>query len=211
MCEPRLAQLLDAVEPRPEQLVQRPHGVDRPSLAHIEDHLLGDVDRRLHVFRDRVADVGDVAGHADEAAQQGVLLHDLGVVACVGDGRGVGLQRDEDGRVPDLLEQPRALQLVGHGDGVDGLTPLHQGLDGREDVPVRGFVEVAGGAGLDADRGGVVGKQHGPEQGLLGIEVVRGHPRTGSGRRGGPDRPGAGVVEGLDHGPPTLTVGGWGP
>ena len=50
-----------------------------------------------------------------------------------------------------------------------------------------------------------------PEQGLLGVEVVRRHPRSSAdGRRGRPQRPGSGVVEGLDHGPPTLTVRGWG-
>ena len=150
------------------------------------------------------AEVGDFAGHADEPAQQRVLLHDGGVVPGVGDRRGVGLQRDEDRRIADGLEQSGALELVGDGHRVDRLTPLDEGPDGAEDVPVRRLVEVAGRAFLDGGRGRIVGEQHGPEERLLRFEVVRGDPAAA--RRGGsrPQRAGAGVVKGLDHGPPTL-------
>ena len=139
------------------------------------------------VLGHRVADVGDLPGHADEPAQQRVLLDDVGVVPRVGDRRRVGLQRDEDRRVADLLEHPGALELVGHGHRVDGLAPLHEGPDGPEDVPVRRLVEVARRAPLDPDRRRVVRQQHGPEQRLLGLEVVRRHPRaarTGAGPLG---------------------------
>ena len=186
MARAALAQLLDAVQPRAQQLVQRAHGVDRAALADVEHHLLGLVDRRLDVLGHRVADVGDVPGHADELAQQRVLLDDLGVVARVGDRRRVGLQRDEDGRVADRLEHPRALQLVGHRHGVDGLAPLHERLDGAEDVPVRRLVEVGRDALLDPDRRRVVGEQHGPEQRLLGLDVVRAAPARRSARVAGP-------------------------
>ena len=191
--------------------MQRAHGVGRPALGDVEDQLLGLVDRGLHVLGDRVADVGDLAGHPDEPAEQGVLLDDLRVVPRVGDRRGVGLQRDEDGRVADLLEQPRALELVGHRDGVDRLAPLHERLDRREDVPVGRLVEVAGRAVSMPDRCGVGRQQHGPEQdssasrscgGTRAPAVAAVHQPTGSA--------GAGVVEGLDHGSPTLTVAGWG-
>ena len=150
MLRAALAQLLDAVQPRPEQLVQRAHGVDRAALADVEHHLLRLVDGGLDVLGHGVADVGDVAGDADELAQQRVLLDDLGVVARVGDRRRVGLQRNEDGGVADRLEHTRALQLVGHRHRVDGLAPLHERLDGAEDVPVRRLVEVGRRALLDA-------------------------------------------------------------
>ena len=75
-------------------------------LGHVEHELLGVVHRGLDVLGHRITDVGDLASHADQLAQQGVLLDDPGVVLGVGDRRGVGLQRDEDRRVPDLLEEP---------------------------------------------------------------------------------------------------------
>ena len=180
----------------------------RAALADVEHHLLRLVDGRLDVLGHRVADVGDVPGDADELAQQRVLLDDLGVVARVGDRRRVGLQRNEDGRVPDRLEHPRALQLVGHRHRVDGLAPLHERLDGAEDVPVRRLVEVGRRALLYPDRRRVVGEEHGAEQRLLGLDVMGRHPRAGRhGVRGRPQRARAGVVKGLDHGSPTLPVG----
>ncbi len=206
-----LPQLLDAVQPGPQQLVQGPHAVDRAALADVEDHLLRLVDCRLDVLGHRVADVGDVPRHPDELAQQRVLLDDVGVVARVGDRRRVGQQRDEDGAVADRLEYARALQLVGHRHRVDGLAPLHERLDGAEDVAVRRLVEVGRRALLDADRCRVVGEEHGPEQRLLGLDVVRRHPRTARHRGGGrPQRAGAGVVKGLDHGSLTLPLRVWG-
>ena len=95
------------------------------------------------------AEVGDLTGHADETAQERVLLDDGGVVPGVGDGRGVGLQRNEDRRVAHRLEQPGALELVGDGHRVDRLAPLDEGTDGAEDVPVRRLVEVPGRTVLD--------------------------------------------------------------
>ena len=210
MCEPALAQLLDPVQPLAQQLVQRCHGVGRPALADVEHQLLRLVDGCLHVLGHRVADVRDLPCHPDEPAQQCVLLDDLGVVARVGDRGRVGLQGDEDRWVPHLLHHPGALELVGHGHRVDRLAPLHEGPDGPEDVPVRRLVEVAGRAPLDPHRRRVVRQQHRPEQRLLRLEVVGRHARATRRMRGRSERPGADVVEGLDHGSPTLTVRSWG-
>jgi hypothetical protein len=169
------------------------------------------VDGGFDILRHRVRQVGDLAGHADEATQEGVLLDDGGVVPGVGDGRGVGLQRNEHRRIPDRLEQPGTLELVGDGHRVDGLPPFNERSDGAEDVPVRRLVEVGGPALLYPDRCGVVGEEHGPEQRLLRFHVVGRHPRAGRwGGGGGPQRTGAGVIKGLDHGSPTLPVGVWG-
>ena len=197
-----LAQLLDAVQTLQEELVQGGHGVGRPPLGHVEHQLLGLVDGGLDVLGHRVGQIGDLPRHADEAAQQRVLLHDGGVVAGVGDGRGVGLQRDEHRGVPYGVEQPRALELVGDGHRVDRLSPLHEGPYGTEDVAVGRLVEVSGRALLDGHRRRVVGEQHGTEEGLLGLEVVRGDPAVR--HRSGTERAGPGVVKGVNHGPPTL-------
>ena len=70
-------------------------------------------------------------GDADEATQERVLLHNGGVVPRVGDGRGVGLQRNEHRRVTHRLEQTRTLELVGHRHRVDRLAALNEGPDGR--------------------------------------------------------------------------------
>ena len=131
-----------------------------------------------------VAEVGDLARHADQPPQQGVLLDDGGVVLGVGDRGRVGLQRDEDRGVAHRVEHARALELVGDGHRVGGLTALHERRDGAEDVPVGGLVEVLGPSiSMPAD-GGVVREQHGPEEGLLGLEVVGGQAAT----RGGQSR-----------------------
>ena len=72
----------------------------------VEDLPLGLVDGRRHVLGHRVADLGDLAGHADQPPEQRVLLDDAGVVHRVGDRRRVGLQRDQEGRVADRVQEP---------------------------------------------------------------------------------------------------------
>ena len=113
----------------------------------------------------------------DEPAQQGQLLDDPGVAAGGGGGRGAGLQGDEQRRAADGVEQLVAAQDVGDGDGVDRVAPAVERQDGVEDVAVGRLVEVvAGDAGLGGHRDGVAGEQHGPQQRLFGIEVVRAGP-----------------------------------
>ena len=85
-------------------------------LLDVEDERLGAVDDRGDVVGQRVAEVGDFGGDADEAAQQRELFDDLGVARGVGDRRRAGLQRDQRGRPADRFEQPGAVQLVGDGD-----------------------------------------------------------------------------------------------
>ena len=89
---------LEAVEGASQQLVEGSQGVGDPAFGHLEDHGLGPVDRFADVLGDAVAHLGDLAGDADEAAQQGVLLDDAGVAGGVGGRRRVGLQADEGGR-----------------------------------------------------------------------------------------------------------------
>ena len=77
------------------------------------------------------------------------------------------------GQSADGLEQAGPGQLVGDRDRVGRLPPAVQGGDGVEDVAVGGLVEVVGTAGLYRGGDGVAGQQHGAEQRLLGIQVVR--------------------------------------
>jgi hypothetical protein len=113
---------LDLVERRLEQLLEPDEVLGGP--------LLGDVvDRLLRAVYD-VVDVGAAAGVTeldyvgaglDEAAQDGLLIDDLGVVAGAGCGRHGGHQRVHVGRAADALQLPEPLQLGSDGDCVNRL------------------------------------------------------------------------------------------
>ena len=90
-----------------------------------------------------VAHLGDVAGDADEAAQQRELVDDARVVPRVRGRRRVGLDQQQRGATADAVEQVGAAQLLGHGDRVGRLTLAVQRLDRLVDVTVRRLVEVA--------------------------------------------------------------------
>ena len=96
-------------------------GVDDPPVGQLEHLRLGDVEGLGDVVGLVVAELGDLAGHADEPAQHGGVLHDAAVARGVGDGRGGGLQVDQEVRAPDGVEEVVAAELVGHGHGVDRL------------------------------------------------------------------------------------------
>ncbi len=174
-----LHQGLEGVEGLVQQVVQARHGVGLAVLGHLEHHPLGVVDRLGDVVGQAVADLGDLAGHADEAAQQRVLLDDLGVAGRARGGRGGGLQRDQGVGSPDGIEQVGAAQLLGHGDRIDRLALGRQRGDGLVDVAVGRLVEVVGRERLRRHIDRRARQQHGPEQALLGSEVVRRHPPAG--------------------------------
>ena len=152
--------------------------------ATSEHQRLGRVHRLVDVVGHVVAELGDLAGDADEPPQQRVLLDDPGVAGGVGRGRRRGLEVDQGAGAADGLEQAGPPQLVGDGDGVGRLALGVERGDGVEDVAVGRLVEVVDGDDLDGRRDGVARQQHGPEQRLLGLEVVGRDPARGrSGRR----------------------------
>ena len=117
--------------------------------------------------------------------QERVLLDDAGVALRVGGGRGGRLEVDQRGHAPHRVEQAGPPQLVGDGDGIGGLAGRREVGDGLEDVPVSRLVEIGGGEHLRRHRDGVFRQEHGAEQRLLGLEVVRRNPpRIGAPRRG---------------------------
>jgi hypothetical protein len=202
-------ELLEPVEVEAEQVLDLGRAVGDPALVDVVDHRLGPVECLGHVFRHAVADLGDLAGHADEPAQQGVLLDDAGVAGGVGGGRGGGHDVDQHLVAAHRVEQAVAPQLVGHRDRVDWLAAGVEGVDGVEDVGVGRLVEVVGpqDAGGDGDRLGL--EHHGAEQRLFSLEVVGRDASTPGGagrlRRGGhvgdhgdvhPRSPGLGNVRG---------------
>ena len=74
-----LVELLEAVEVLVEQVVEQRHRVGDPPLGDLEHQRLGPVDGLGDVVGHVVAELGDLAGHADQPAEQRVLLDDLGV------------------------------------------------------------------------------------------------------------------------------------
>ena len=112
-----------------------------------------------------------------------VLFDDLGVVRRVGDGRRPGLDRDQDRRAADGLEQTGALELLGHRDRIDGLATGVQRADRLEDVLVRRPVEVLRVEPLDRVGDRLGAEHHRPEQRLLRLQVVGRNAHRADARR----------------------------
>ncbi len=220
-----LVELLEAIEVLRQQLRQALRAVGDPPLVHLVDQRLGSVERLADVLRHRVAELGDLPGHADQPPQQRVLLHDPGVATGVGGGRRRRHDLRQHGVPADRLEQVGAAQLVGHGDRVGGLPRRVERVDRVVDVAVGRLVEVGRRDHPGGRRDGLGREHHGPEQGLLRLEVVGRHPAgglasgarfliVGSGRHGGFTflQPACGLPEAQPWGNPgdvgVLTVDG---
>ena len=195
---------LELVERVLQRVADADHRVGDAPFGDLEHERLGAVEGLGDVVGGVVAHLGDVAGDADEPAQQRELVDDARVVTGVRRRRGAGLDLQQRGRPPTNVEQVGAAQLLGDGDRVGGLALPVQRLDGLVDVPVRRLVEVAG---LDVrlDRGGdrVAREQHRAEQRLLGLEVVRRDPTARASthriRSSGPLPLPASATPGLHH------------
>ena len=145
-----LVELLQAVERRLQKVIQRRQRVRGATLSHVKHQLFGLVQRGCHIIGQAIAKVGDFLGYSNEAAQQGVLFHDAGVLTCVGCGGRTSLERHQQGRAPNGVEEIGAPQLLGHGDEIDGLTTSIERHDRLEHVAVGWLVEVGGGGALQS-------------------------------------------------------------
>src|SRR5258708_4356657 len=83
-----------------------------PATVHQRLGLIHGLD---HIVGFRVRDIGDVVGHADEAAQRGVFLHDAGVAAHAGDGGRRRLEIDDDAGAAEALEEGGAVEDLRDG------------------------------------------------------------------------------------------------
>ncbi len=168
---------LEVVERFLECLVNTDHRLRHAAFGNFEDERLGAVECFDDVVGRVVAHLRDVPGDPDEAAQQREVVDDARVVTCVR-GRGSGrLDLEQRGASADELEEIGAAELLGDGDRIGRLALPVERLDRVVDVAVRRLVEV-GDFDSSLHRGGdrVAGEQHGAEQRLLGLEVVRRHP-----------------------------------
>ncbi len=168
-------EVLQPVEVEAQQVLDLGRRVGDPALVDVVDHRLGPVERLGDVLGHAVADLGDLARHADQPAQEGVLLDDAGVARGVRRGRRRRHDVDQHLVAADGREQPVAPQLVGHGHRVDRLARGVQGVDRVEDVGVGRLVEVVGPQHPGGRGDGLGLEHHGAEQRLLRVEVVRGH------------------------------------
>ena len=178
-----VADLLDLVEDAAHDVAQRRVVLGGATVGDLVDLGLGAVDDVVDLALAGVAEGGDPGAGLDEAAEHGLVAHDLGVVAGVGRDRHVGRERVEVGGAADALQLTALDQLGGHGDRVGGLAATVEVDDRVVDHLVGGAVVVDALEGLDDVGDGVLGQQHRAEHALLGGVVLRRRAVAGRARR----------------------------
>ena len=145
-------------------------------VGDVEEQLLGSLGELARLAVALVDPSLDLLAGAEQAAQQRVLLDDLGVVLGVAGGRDLRRQ------LGDVVLAPRRLDLVvlgqrlGHGQLVDRLGGGVEVVDAGEDRRVLVEVEVSGVQLHLVDHPGQrrLGDQHRTQNGFLGLDVLRG-------------------------------------
>ena len=175
---------LDLVHRRFEQLAQPQVVVATAGVDDAVDLGLRGVDDVLDGAALGVPHLDDPGARLDKPAQHRALGDDLGVVAGVRRGGDGGDELVEVRLAADAGQLAALGQLVGDGDGVGRLAAPVQLEDRVIDELVRGPVEVLAAGDLEAVGDGVLGQQHPAEDGLLGMDVLRGSRSSGARRRG---------------------------
>ena len=119
--------------------------------------------------------MGDLLARFDEAAQDRLFAHDLGIevdVGCDGDARD---ERVDVGRSADAGEFAPALEFSRDGDRIGRLIAAVETLDDAEDEFVGRAVEVSAEKHLGGRADGVLAQQHGTEDALFCNEVLGWH------------------------------------
>ena len=106
---------LEMVEGALERVADADHRLGDPALRHLEHERLRPVEGVDDVVGHLVAHLGDVAGDADQAAEQRQLADDLGVMARVGRGRRVGLDLQQGARGERLASGGGAPRVASGG------------------------------------------------------------------------------------------------
>jgi hypothetical protein len=165
-----LVQVFQPVVRLAEQDRQRLEAAIGPALADLEQDRLGPVDGDLRVVGLLVPDRRDLAGGADEIAQDRLALDDPAVMLGVHGGRHGVHERGEVCGAADGVELVAAAQLVPQGHQIDRLTLTVEREHRLVDVRVLAAIEVGGleevahpedGIGVDQDRA---------EHALLGLD-----------------------------------------
>ena len=172
-------QLLDGLDRVHDHVADLEEGGPDALFGHVVDEALGLVEELFDVVLAVVTAPDDLAGHANEAAQHGLVPDDAGVVGDVGGAGHLVAEFGEEGRAADLGQLTARFQRVGQGDEVDGLAALGQGEHGLEDGAVRVAVEIGRGHDLDDAVQGVGVEQDAAEDRLFGLQVLRRHLAQG--------------------------------
>ena len=147
-------------------------------LGDLVDLGLGLVDDLLDLAVLLLTELDDLGAGRDQPPQDGLLMHDLGVETGVG-GRGDGLdQLVQHCRAAHPGELLALVEQVGHGDGVGRLAASVEVDDRLVDHLVRGLVEVMAAQDLDHIGDRVLGEHHAAQDGLFGVQVLRGQETT---------------------------------
>src|SRR5215207_7857794 len=144
----------------------------------------------------------DLVRGPQQPAQHRVLAHDPRVLAHVADRGDAGGEQVDRRAAAGLLELARLLEVLDQRERVDGFAAVVEVEHRREYDPVRVAVEVLRMQPLVDDQRGErrIGQQHGAEDGLLGLEVLRRGYRPVRQARGGMAVGGRAL--GDAHGPP---------
>ena len=140
---------------------------------HFEDEALGVLQQFAQVLALVVAHAHDGVAGADQAAVDGLVAHDAGVIGGVGR-RGHAVDDGGEERLPpQLLEQAAVLQLGAEREHVHGAAALDHVHDHVEDVAVVQVVKIVGRQKLgDVDQRFAV-EQAGAEDRPFGVEIAR--------------------------------------
>ena len=148
--------------------------------AHLGDGVdlgLGPVDDVVDVALTLgIPHLDDARPRLHESAQHGALVDDLGVEPGIRRGRHRLDQLVEVGLAADPGDVPSLGELIGDGDRVGRLTAAEQVEHRVEDQLVRRAVEVVSLDHLEAVGDRVLVDEHRAQHGLLGVQVLRGHP-----------------------------------
>ncbi len=206
--------LVDAAQAEVYKVTDRRSSEDYAPLSEIMDGVLDEIEaignREAGLYGvptgfvdlalSGVAVLDDAGACVDQAPQDRLLAHDLGVVGGVGSDRHRRRDGVQVGGATDPLQLTLALQLVGHRDHVGRLAPTVEVDDRVVDRLVGRPVEVDAAEHLGNVGDRVLGDHHRPEHGLLRGHVLGRGPVTARPRLGHGPRQGPGVGLGQAHG-----------
>ena len=166
-------EVVDAIDHAVHDLADGDQIAADAALRDVEDELLGPVHHLVDIIRLFIGQRGDLPGGADQPAEDGRALDDVGIVLDV-DGRGDAVdQRRDVGRAAHLVQDVAPFQLVHQGDEVGRLALLVQVEDRLIDpavlLPIK-IVDLKKRGDLD-DRIGI--DEQGAKDGLLGFRIGR--------------------------------------
>ncbi len=163
---------LDLVDGGSDRVGERHVVLRLPLASDRVDLSLSIVDEVGDLALARVAHLHDAGAGLDEAAQNGALRDDLGVIAGVGRCRHDAREGVQVVRTAGTGEVARLGQLVGHSDHIGRLAMGVEVEHGLEDDLVLGQVEVDPLDALEDVGHGVLAQQHAPQSALLREQIV---------------------------------------